>query len=299
MKMGSFVKLGFLFGFSFACLNLRAEGIRKYPVISSVQKSVVTLTNDEKNPLAKEKEILREKVTFVGKEDSVLRIDFSEDMYLVAKGLFKLEIPFVALEYPYVTQVKLFEGQIRVVNRGDQNLTVFSDLSTDQIFRGDYQFDYQRSVPRIQWTVIDGSLEVKGLEHESSVRLTSGQLAQFTGELDAGQVVYDVLLRGKRVARGKLSPPQNMSEKQIQDYKKDEWSRSQPKKPVVTTTTLNPKWICKDPYAEAFQCRLYCHDSKTVKQLCNANGQWGGDEVVAALRYGGCGKRPKLIDCSF
>lgn len=272
---------------------------RRYPVVTSVHKEVKMTSSSGVASNLKVAEVLKEKVTLTGSEESVLRVDLSEDIYLVVKGLFGLEIPFISQEYPHVSQVKILDGSLRIVNRSDDSLVILSDLSETQVFRGDYQFDYIRSVPQMTWTTIEGSLDVKGLEHESSARLITGQRATFTGELDLGKVVYDVLLKGRRVARGRLSSMTVISEKEMQNFKKDDWSKSTPKKIAVTTTTLNPKWICKSPYAEAFQCRVLCEDGVGIKQLCNANGQWGGNESVAIQRFGGCPKTPKLINCSF
>lgn len=286
-----------------------AQNKIRYPVVS-IANGKVELVEGEKVRLLKLGESLKEKAYLRVGDKSQLRIDLSAKTSALILENSEVVLPFIAWEDGRVEQLDLKKGRLHVVVGSAENKTVATALSRDYLKAGEYIFTYEPLAPQIETVVLNGELEFRGLENEEFVKIKSGEKASFLGVLESGEPVYDVLLKGRKVARGKLNQVQKIPASDLGSLKK----QTEVKKVVLKKNKAAPRTkeqICTNPNAELNQCSWVCENNPKkskncnlsagavcVRYRCNANGEWAEKTELTALESK-CTLQALVMNCDY
>jgi hypothetical protein len=225
-----------------------------------------------------------------------LRLALSESSELILLENSDVLLPDISYEDGAVKEIQLLSGGLRYRCQADCDRKVSSAIFEVSPGAGDFIFNYNALIPEIQISVLAGEVDFGGLENETQVRLKENQGASFRGELDEGKPAFDVLLKGRRIAKGQLSEviavPADLRQKlqkEDQEYAK---KLKIPSKPLRRASQ-----ICDKPYGEFNQCAWVCEKNKKgakdcrvtagaqcVRLRCNANGAWSDRTELPATK---------------
>lgn len=295
--MKLFLSLSLFFSFSAQAIEKKI----RYPIVSVVDGAVVSIDKHNQHSPTKKLESPNERVIYIVPEKAFLRVELTPKSEIIVKGPSKVEIPVIAWEDGAAERVILHGGELRYRCESQCEKVIETPLSRDSLTLGDYVYQYQPEIPYTQLTVIEGNFVFRGLENEEGVEVKTGQTVGFKGELEGGQPVYDVLLKGRKVARGKLS---NVKLVPMDEMKK---LKEMPilKKPELTIKKKKikklPDQICEEPLGKLNQCAWHFEKSKgpkiCVRKRCNANGQWAERTEVETSHCSA--KGPKVTACDY
>jgi len=286
-----------------------AQSKIRYPVVTIANGKVDLIDGEKVKPL-KLSESLKEKAIIRVGDKSQVRIDLSANTSALILENSEVVLPFIAWEDGRVEQIELKKGRLHVVIGNGDNKTVVTALSRDYLKSGEYIFTYEPLVPQIETVVLSGELEFRGLENEEFVKIKTGEKASFVGVLESGEPVYDVLLKGRKVARGKLNQVQKLSAVDLGSLKK----QVQVKKVLIKKAKAAPRTevqICTQPNAELNQCSWVCENNPKkskdcnlsggavcARYRCNANGEWAERTELTRLESK-CTLRPLVLACDY
>lgn len=300
--------------------SAEAKAIR-YPMIQFVQGSVmqimtqVEVVNKEavktEKPLVLKKNVsLRDKAMLRTDSESEVRVALSDKSTLVIQENSQVEFPAIAWEDGKVEEIRLTSGSMRYICQSGCDRKIVTPLFDNVLPVGDYLIHYNPEVPRVELVVVSGEVSFRGLENEFSVVLKSGEKASFTGILENQEPAYDVLLKGRKVAKGKLSEVQKLPGVEIEKIRKKEETRLKilRKPPATKRTKLQ---ICDKPWGELNQCVWICENNKKgakdckldagaqcVRMRCNANGVWS-DRIELSPTESKCLAKPMVGMCDY
>lgn len=283
---------------------------QKYPAVVSVQGKVSNLKTGD-GQLVKAKDLLTEKAILrVGEKGSV-KIDLDAHSRLVLFENTRVDIPVITWGEGQVEQITLLGGVIRYECDKNCNRRITTDISDEVFKNGEYLLTYRPDSPNIEVAVFEGEQEFRGLENEASVKLHDGEKVVFQGLTENNEIAYDYLLKGKKVARGKLQPLQKISADEMKRLKAlyDHEKKIIAAKPTPTPTP-GPNQICNQPWGELNQCLWSCEGSlkglkncdlskpkvKCVRKRCNANGEWS-DAQTMGTSDNQCDLKPRVGGC--
>lgn len=294
------------------------------PRLESLRGQVwVQAARDEKLRPAKVGELLREKALLeTGLQGSVVLL-FSEGRRLEIKSQSRVNLPGISWENGEAPLLLFEKGQIRwrqpqsVLNP----MRVSSKLFEFELPSGDFVLEFDPLTPRARAWVWQGEMNFGATNAEQQVRLKSGETAEFVGVLEEGEIAMDVLLRGRRIPRGQLSPARSMTEAEKKPFLEEQ---KQVEQKVQKARALRKQQeifdqreglICSSPKAKLNECAWTCEGAKKgakncslesvgvscVRRRCNANGVWA--EVTTLTAAEGKGRcttiLPKVGPCDY
>lgn len=300
----------------------KRKEVNKFPIVETLDGKAFLIEEkvkvEERQALSEliekrlsAKQILKDKARIKTSKEASLRIKLSKTATLIVSELSEIEFPAILWQQGKVEKVILHDGQLRIICDADCDLEFESKLFAKKIITGDFIFSYESTKPSIEVKVLDGEINFKGYENESEIALKSGQIGKFEGVFEDGEVAYDTLLRGRKVAKGKLYPLENIKPGFVEELLKQEQEirqKAQKKKVVVKRKASQ---ICDKPYAELNQCVYRCLNNKKgakecltsegascQRQRCNANGQWS-DAVVLSGNESRCSSKEVVGSCDY
>lgn len=288
----------------------------KYPQVSVVVGTVKTETEKMIQPL-KEKSILKLEKKLWIQGTGKARIELGPDQALLVFSNTRLRFGEIDAATGQIKSFFLENGQIRILSETfGTSLQVQSPVTDFSINHADMMFSYNEDLKQFEARVFKGNLDFKCMNCEQVAQLEKGFRSVFQAETFEGAPSYDHLLHGVKVARGKLTPPIQMPEDEV-----NKWSTEYhiPKfiKPVVKVVKKKvipklPGQICGEPNAKFNQCVYKCvnnpkgekecrTDMSTVqclRQRCNANGEWKEEVRLPAQFKGYCMSAESVVtDC--
>lgn len=291
----------------------------RYPVVISVtnaelmEDQVEVVARQAKHSNVNHKlhvgQYLHDKALIDVKDDGQVRLDLGPKSSLIIFGNSRVEIPVIAWEDGAIEKIILKKGRIRYDCEDNCHREIRTDLYQETPSAGDFVFTYEPQVPKMEALVLSGELPFRGFENETHVVLKEGQKASFTGVLENSEVAYDILLQGRKVAKGKLSEVQTLSEEEKKKFEKLFTEKKMVKKAAKEQRL--PNQICAKPFAELNQCRWVCNDNpkkaktcaldqgaKCIRSRCNANGEWAEDYELPNDQSK-CGLKPIVAACDY
>lgn len=190
-------------------------------------------------------------------------------------------------------KIQLIKGQVLFQCNDSCDYNLETPLTSDSLKVGKYLVQYFPLVPKISVAVQKGEFYLRGLESEQVKVLKENEFAEFEGRFEFGEIAYDILLKGKKSARGLLSAVREVSEKEKQLFKA----------PVPQVTSKNKsteqksEYICKKPSAKLNQCFWSCEGLKKgqkecdvkkhscIRSRCNAAGIWSDETKLEPTRW--------------
>lgn len=290
----------------------------KYPVVGALMGDVkVVAGKTESAAEAKKGVVLREKALFRTGAESYARVDLSKDDFIFIYPNTQLDLPVIDFEHGEVEYIFLGEGEIRLVIESDKSRVLRSPLFDDAIGRGDYFFQMKQEAARFTIEILKGSLSFRGKESEKYMPLFEKDRAFFQGVIEAGEIAYDVLMHGKRVAKGAVGKIEKIPDSRIEDLQKPLRTLLKtyvaPKKVVDPDAwrAKDPSTICKEPYGRLNECAWVCIGAKKgakdckpgggrkcLRRRCAASGQWA-DPYELTTKEWRCEARPLIAPCDY
>jgi hypothetical protein len=283
---------------SISCFQLTAAQAAKkeYPYASSVVGTVQERKDEAKIQQLKKDHSFKEKSHLVTSAKSQIRIELDAHSSLIIFENSAVKIPVITWGEGQVESIVLESGKIRYNCKQNCDREIRTPLSQDTFKNGEFLIEYDGDKPAVELTVIFGQASFRGLENENSIELEGGEKAVFNGIKENGEVVYDVLLRGRKVARGQLEPKQKLSSSEREDLDK-KWNIKKDFQVVkVKKIIRTEKQICENPLGEFNQCAWICEGNKKgkscdlkqknvkcIRQRCSANGKWTDAQEMSGL----------------
>jgi hypothetical protein len=303
----------------------------EYPKISSVEGSVEVR---QKGELLKGKlpgRILREQILLETGKGASIRVDLAPHDFILLAEDSKLLIPAIDWETGQVEELELLVGSFGLELKEARQIR--SELFRDRITEGRYIFDYSPLIPQFGVTVLKGELAFRGRENEERSALGSGDRQIFVGEIQDGQIQFDVLLEGRKVARGRMLGKEKLKATDMASFNKAFELRPVRKAGAGKTSKkggTNPSSgsganagaeasrgllkdaICKKPAGRFNDCAYECVNNPKGQKICNlqnpkvscvrrrclASGRWG-DEHVFANHLATCDAQIKVQICDY
>jgi len=298
-----------------------AKSKARYPQIESVTSPAfevqdrITIANRQavraevEKPL-KVKAVLKDKAFLRIGEKGDLRIALSKKSILNISEKSEVEIPAIEWEKGSIGEIRLHRGTVRIVCEESCEQKVITPLFEGVAIQGDFILKYDPTVPEVELTVVQGEMPFRGLENEMSVAVMAGQKISFKGVLENGEPAYDILLKGRKVAKGKMSEAVEVPPTQVLELQKQEEKKKKVVKAPLKTKRLASQ-ICDRPWGELNQCAWICEKNKKkakecmvhdgaicVRQRCNANGEWS-DRMELTGQSGSCRAETFVSACDY
>lgn len=186
-----------------------------------------------------------------------------------------------------IKEISLLKGTLRMISSTRKDETVVkTPITTIELTQDDFLLSYDTHLGVAGVIVFSGSLWFKGLEHEDSVELHRGGRAEFKAELDHGEPVFDVLIKGRKLVRGALNKQSALSEKDLAKKEVEsnlkEMKGQRAEKDMDEDEKKLAKALCKKPLGNLNECSWSCEGKlkagvcqKCVRRRCLANAEWG------------------------
>ena len=236
----------------------------------------------------------------------------------------RIDLPLVRWETGELDQIILLQGRIRWFSEVPRSIDLKSDLFELKPPAGTFVFAYQPWLPQIEVMNFKGELLFSELNGEEIRNVKAGQKIVFTGRIEEGEIVYDLLLKGRRIPKGEMSQTTTISAEEEKFYSIEEENKRRAEKQKKMEIVNKPKpkrkgEICADPAGVFNECSWVClnnpkkidqHNGKCraelpkvrcVRRRCNANGKWADTYELptvnaAKLR---CKAEPVLGACDY
>jgi hypothetical protein len=299
-------------------LNLWAQekNHSKYPFVSQINGPVFLVMKDGKNEKLKKSDVLHEKAHLLLKHGAQVRLELGEKDSLTVLQDSEVDIPLINWESSKVDEISLLSGQIRVDTDESSSRLYTTPITHDAYTNADFLLTYDPHQGRTHLMVFRGALDFRGLEGELVARVGPGETAYFQSILENGAPSFDVLLKGRRVARGRLSAVDSIPKNELLKYSR----ATLVQKPAVTAVKKKVRQadqICDEPLAKLNECVWTCeglpkklspqikscedprlHGTQCLRRRCNANGEWA-DPYKIPVSEGKCQLRPIVAVCDY
>jgi hypothetical protein len=312
----------FLFAFSFILSYAHAAPI-KFPVVESFKGKAWVTDKEGHKKAATKKLILREKATLQTDGNSELFVQVTENKSIVLLADTEVIFPAIGWDHGDVRDLQLIKGAILWLEKPSSEISIklSADLYQQQLAPGAYLYVMDPSKAFAEAQVIRGHMDFSALNAEEGVKLKEDDKVSFQGVVEGGVIVYDVLLKGKKIPRGKLSAVENVDGELKRKYA-DEigWLDSvAPKKSAKAKANKAQKdnkgliceapnghfndcaWTCQgNPKKEKKQCLLQNAGVSCVRRRCNANGEWAEEMTLDAQKASTiCVAKPVVAPCDY
>lgn len=296
----------------------------KYPSIREWQGSAWVTGKDGKRLQVKSKQVLREKALLETSSSGHLKIQLDPVRSVTLLGGTELSIPVISWDGGEAPVLLLKAGELHWVQdpkvKGSYNVAFRSDLFEFLAPPGNYilSMDPHKAFAGVK--MYEGSMEFSALNGEESAVVKSGQQVGFQGVLEGKDIAYDVLLKGKKIPKGHLTPVTEIDSAELEMLasvqKKKIQAQAQKKaaEQVAVDKAKKEGFICANPSGKFNDCSWVClNNPKKEKkaclvasgatcqrQRCNANGQWAEQILVDAEKAGTkCKAQPVVAPCDY
>jgi hypothetical protein len=308
----------------FLLAAIAAPAAPKYPVLEEVHGKIKWTDKDGKVAAPKAKQTLIEKAALETEKDGVVvvQIDAHRRLKLLANS--RVEFPAISWETGDAPVILLKFGSFRWKEEAPKsyNIALRSDLFEFLSPVGDFVFTYDPKNVFAEVRALSGSMEFSAMNAEDVALVTAGQKVRFQGVRESDEIVYDVLLKGKKIPRGKLGLVEPLSDDDIKTYsgqkEKQEQAAHQKKiaeEKKAREKAKDPQQICDKPGARLNQCAWTCENNlkkekkvchlenpevRCVRRRCNANGEWSEETEISKDKAKNlCGLQPNVKECDY
>lgn len=282
-----------------------AKSKARYPQIESVvspafqvdERIIVTkrqAESSEVEKVLKVKAVLKDKAVLRTGEKGEMRIALGSQKSLHLGEKAEVEFPAIDWEKGAVPVINVRQGEVRFICQSDCETKFITPLYEGVGTSGDFILRYDPAIPLVELTVLQGEMPFRGLENEMSTAVMAGQKISFKGVLENGEPAYDILLKGRKVAKGKMSEIEQIPAARVQELLKQEEKRKKVAK-LSPKSKRKAAQICDKPWGELNQCAWTCENNPKnakeclvnegatcVRQRCNANGDWSDRQELPA-----------------
>lgn len=292
----------------------------RYPVIVSVSGKVEWTDKDGKKQAPKKGQVLMEKSHLKTGDKSEVILDLKAQRQLRLLPESELDLPAISWDTGEVPAVVLKQGSV-LWKEGEKGPpgTLRSDLFEKQVPPGLFLWSFNPKTAIASVKAFEGQVEFSALHADEVALVTAGQKVQFIGVIEGSEIVYDILLKGVRIPRGKLGLVQPLSAEEKKAYsptevrkaqllrQKKEAEELQARQPKRTTEDICEKpfgklndcaWSCENNPPKAKDCELAKPEVHCLRRRCNANGEWAEVTEVPKDRAA-CTLKVEVRSCDY
>lgn len=298
--------------FLFVAFYFLGAAAKQYPFVSVVVGESYEQKDSEKKIKFKKNDILKEKSEISTKKGSKIRIELDERSQLIVFENSIVRIPVITWGEGELSEIHLVQGKIRYNCEKNCNRKLVTALSSQSFQNGEYLLEYDPELTQVGLVVFHGRIEFGGLENEDQQFVESQHRIVFQGIKENGETAYDILLKGRKVARGQLLPIHKLPDQEFNQLNNTFDIRKDFVEKKVVKIIRTEKQICENPFGELNQCSWICEskaksikkcdltksDTKCIRRRCNANGQWADAQEMGALANK-CQARPIVQECDY
>lgn len=267
----------------------------------------------ERERLLKNGEILKDKARLRAGENSEAELQLSDGSRITILQNSEVNIPGISWDKGAVFQINLLSGKIRASCSKDCHRNFSNPLFDAVLPQGDFVFAYDPKIPAVSLQVLEGESSFRGLGNESELTIKEGEMATFIGIFEEGEPAYDVLLKGRKVAKGQATGVLKIPADEISQWKsRDELVKKKIKSAAqALVAKRTAAQICDQPYGELGQCSWKCENNPKkakdcaiqngaicVRTRCDANGTWS-DRAELSTAQSRCGIKPVVEACDY
>ncbi|WP_155722614.1 hypothetical protein [Bdellovibrio bacteriovorus] len=295
----------------------------KYPAIREVYGQVWLTGKDGKRALVKGRQVLREKALLETSLTGRVKVELDEKRNFILLGSGEVLMPVISWESGEAPVVILKSGDLHwnQKEKGAYNIALRSDLFEFLAIPGDYVLSIYPQKAFTGVKVFEGTMEFSALNGEESVTVKKGQQAGFQGVIENGEISYDVLLKGKKIPKGRLTAVTPIDAGELNKAAADEKKRldgiaklkaqeqarlAKLKREGVICSQPAGKfnecvWTCvNNPKKEKKNCLVQNEGTACVRRRCNANGDWSEETTLDAEKASiVCKAQPVVAICDY
>ena len=279
-----------------------------YPKVSEIQGKVFDHKQDGKLVKVAKSDIFKKQALLSTEMNSLVKIELDSNTTLLLAENSTLEFPAIAYEEGEVSVANLLSGKLWIQSRGNSERRYTTPISSDVYSNVDFLIEYSTENLKAQVFVFSKGLQFRGTESEDVVRVGAHEKVSFIGIPEKGKPSFDILLGGKKVAKGKLGIVEPLTEPELRQIEK-ELSFIQ-KRAAVKKVKQLPRLknqICEKPFAKINECSWHCFKwdkkrkvclSDCIRKRCNANGEWS-DNFIDKNMKSKCVVVPLAAPCDY
>lgn len=273
----------------------------KGPVVEKLTGDVRIETGREPEMKGKDGIVLKEQARIVLSANSVLDLKLDAERRIRFFERSDVSIPNISWETGEAAQVDLRRGRLRWMGPASE-IKLLTPLVELKPTDSDFILSYDDKTGRTEIMMVKGAMEFRAQNAEKKLQLHTGEKAYFQGIFEEGEVAYDILLKGRKIPRGKLSGVEKVSAAEMKPFLEEERLKKLAAQKAAqdrknrAAADRREGVICGDPRARLNECAWTTLGGHCVRRRCNANGQWAEDTRVSAEEAKKCPGAPKKGD---
>lgn len=259
-------------------------------------------------------QVIREDLYFeVGENAQVQLLDGVDNLIVLLSGSSGYLQFF---QEQQMIQLEVLNGSMRVVSRNKQAwVMIKTPLSNLTVSVQDIGVKYDKVTARVELLSFGGGIDFGAVQSEEHRFVTEKKKAFFQGVMEEGEIVFDLLLHGKKIPKGLLSGVIDISKEDQKNFQVDSPDKERlAKMRQAKKAEQDAKGICRQPVGELNQCAWTCLGfKKGMKECmtqksgvscerarCNANGEWS-DKWTLPPEVGRikCQSKPLVGPCDY
>lgn len=257
-----------------------------YPKIKTVIGKVWVIDKANIKKTLNKSTLLLEKAELITEVNSYLTLELDPKRKIEIQPESTVKLPGISWDTGEVPIVFLKSGELRWQQSEDSDYKI---ILTSELFefiapKGDYFLKINPKTAFAEVRLIRGHFEFSALNGDDSVILNDHQKASFQGGIENGEIAYDILLKGKKVPRGKLSTVSNFTKDEDEFFNKEEKKKIKilegEKLKIRQALEIKKRQgvICKKPEGKFLECSYRCDcagSNQTCEEYkCTAAGEW-------------------------
>lgn len=296
----------------------------KYPAVEIVSGKVFQVVDhlevekraaklEQKENSVRIGQIFKDKVFIKTSQAAEIKIKLNskDSIYILEES--EIEIPIIGWERGETPQIRIKSGRFQYICSEECERKVLSPLYEEVLGAGIYEIGYEPTVPQIHLKVFQGSIQFRAIENENSIKVDAGQQCTFKGMLENDEPAFDVLLQGRRIAKGQYTAVQPISEVDLKFWSEKEVIAKKKALKIARAKEEENRSsnICRQPKAEFGQCVWDCEKNKKgskicsvgqgavcVRRRCDANGNWS-DRTEISTAASPCQVKSVVGPCDY
>ncbi|MFM6929521.1 MAG: hypothetical protein ACKOX6_13715 [Bdellovibrio sp.] len=293
--------------------SLNAAAAPKYPSVLEWQGGVSLTGKDGKKVQVKGKIPLQEQALFETSDEGSVKVAIDAERSFIILPHSVVSLPTISWEGGEAPLIILKSGSLRWQQASKDKVAYNAALSSD-LFQfippvGDFIFEMNPAKAYAEVKVLKGVIEFSALNGDEFAQVKAGHQVGFQGMVEGKEIAYDVLLQGRKIPRGRLTPVTAISAKELASFdgaekkQKKAASLRRSKEMAARDSEGKSGAICAKPAGRFNECvwqKVGKSDGACQRRRCNANGVWAEETTVDAQKPGtNCKAQPVVAPCDY
>ena len=283
-----------------------------YPLVKKIKGQVWAIDKIKESKKIEINSQFNERIQIKTEPHSTITLNIDESSLLTIEENSVLEIPAIEWESRKISDLTLLAGKVYYSSEKSEERFLRTLITKTRVTEGEWVLSYNPDEAKAQLYSIKGVVDFRGLENEEGVVIESMKKASFKGVIENGSVVYDELLKGRKVARGLLSEVTDVLPEELKLLETTKELAKPEKFVKVKKVKPSKEHICEQPYGKFNQCSWVCENNpksakkclvdrkgvQCVRLRCDANGKWV-DRTLLPKSKSNCEKEAFVASCDY